>query len=323
MTQKRNGIWVTWEFQRRNYGVSSALGWHFFEIDIKSPILIRYLKSLWKTTCIIYRMRPGIVAVQNPSILLAILAIFLKKFFNYKVVVDAHNSGIFPCEGKSKILMYVARWLQRMSDITIVTNSELKNVVEINGGCPIVLPDKVPCVPANVKEIPLEGKVKIVVISTFGKDEPYQNVLDAASLLKGDIVIYFTGKYLGKVDFENIPNNVKLLGFLPEIEFWSVLQSADLIMDLTLREGCLVCGAYEGVALKKPLILSNTRALKEYFSSGCVYTNSNPVDIAAAIEKAIHNLGTLQKEIALLNLTLQEDWLKYLDNFEKKLDSFF
>ena len=54
-------------------------------------------------------------------------------------------------------------------------------------------------------------------------------------------------------------------------EYVSMLYSVDATIDLTNRENCLVCGAYESVAAGKPMILSKTQALMEYFNKGAVY----------------------------------------------------
>ncbi|WP_054031615.1 glycosyltransferase [Desulfatitalea tepidiphila] len=303
-----NGLWITWEFQRRNYGISSSLGWQLYEFDFKVPFFYRYFKSSFKTISAIFNASPDIVAAQNPSIVLAILIILVSKIFHFKVIIDAHNSGIYPLEGKNTTVMAIARWIQRNSDLTIVTNNQLKRAVEKNGGKGFVLPDKIPVV-KGVNKYNLPGKVSIAYICTFSDDEPYMDVIKASKLLPPDITIHITGRYNNIIDAISVPDNVTLLGFIPEQDYWALLNSADLVMDLTLRENCLVCGAYEAMALSKPLILSNTKALREYFSSGCIYVDASAESIASGVKQASANIENLQYGISTLKSNLEKDWI--------------
>ena len=313
------GLWITWEFQRRNRGISRSLGWPLYEIDIKTSKLVRYVKSVIRTISAIRKETPDVIATQNPSILLATLNIFLKGIFGYKAIIDAHNSGIYPLEGRSKILMVVSRWLQRQADLTIVTNEALSLAVRSNGGRPFILPDKIPLVP-QVECIPLKGKVNILYICTFSEDEPYREVLKAAKLAPKEVVIYFTGRHEGKIPEGEVPENVELLGFIPERMYWSMIKSVDIVMDLTLREGCLVCGAYEGIAGDKPLILSNTEALRNYFSKGCIYVLPNAKEIANGIVEAKDKIERLKKDIKQLKKDLNKKWQEQLEQLQRQID---
>jgi glycosyltransferase involved in cell wall biosynthesis len=282
--------------------------------------MLRYFISTIRTVQAIKRQKPEIVAVQNPSIVLTVIAIFLRPVFGYKIVVDAHNSGIFPKEGRSPLLMSAAKWLQRAADLTVVTNRELKTVVESNGGKAFVLPDRLPEV-CKSGDYPLDGEVNIVYICTYGADEPYNEVLKAARLVPKNIVIYVTGRPNGKVNQADLPENIRLLGYVPDQEFWALLSSSDFIMDLTLREGCLVCGAYEGVSISKPLILSDTRALRSYFDQGCVYVMADAESIAQGIIYAIKDADRLRSDIHTLKSRLEVSWKNTLKDFNCTLDA--
>jgi len=301
------GIWITWEIQRRNRSISEALGWPLFEIWVDQSPLVRYFKSIIKTVFVIKKEKPDILIVQNPSIILAVWAVLLRIIFKYVLVIDAHNAGIFPSEGKSYFLQLVSRWLQKKADLTIVTTEEFKRVVEQNGGKGFVLPDALPQVP-TFSQIGPHAEFNIVNICTFSEDEPYQAIIDAARGLPANIKIFFTGRFAGKVDPKSLPANVELLGFIDDAKFWSILGASDVIMDLTLRESCLVCGAYEGVALSKPLILSNTRTLRQYFNEGCIYVDPTAESIRSGIFAAVKQKKRLEKEINHLKQSLNRDW---------------
>lgn len=313
------GIWITWENQRRNKGISSALEWKLYEIILNDTRIIRYIKSLYETSCILIRERPDFVVAQNPSILLASYAVLVKYILRYKCIIDAHNSGLFPYDNKKSLFNLISKNIQKLSDLTIVTNGELAKVVQNNKGRAVILPDKIPDPPGNITRAELKGRINFAFICSFNPDEPYKEVIEAARLIPEDIYIYVTGKYIGKVDANNVPLNVKLLGYIPDDEYWSLISSVDGIVILTTRENCLVCGAYEAVSLKKPMILSNTNAIKTYFSLGSVYTEPNSRDIQDAMLSLIDNKDKLSNEVAILERKLRSDWKDSLADLSKTI----
>lgn len=78
-----------------------------------------------------------------------------------------------------------------------------------------------------------------------------------------------------------------LTGFIPEKEYVELLISVDATMVLTCREDCSVCEAYETVAVEKPMILSNTNALGNYFRRGVIYAEQTAESTQKAILEVI------------------------------------
>lgn len=301
------GIWITWEHQRRNLGISSALGWPLLEILPERSRLVRYLACPILTVAAILRHRPDVLVAQNPSMILAALAITLKRLLRYRCLIDAHNSGLFPGEGTHWAAMLLSRWIQRRADLTIVSNDELIDVVKGNGGTAFALPDRIPQLGA-MKAMTWPGERRIAFVCTFSEDEPYTEVLEAAGRLPDDVTIFVTGKYKGKIDPQSVPGNVRLLGFVSDEDYWSLLDQADAILVLTYRESCLLCGAYESVALGKPMILSDTRILRSYFHKGAVYVQPTAESIAAGIEQSLAQRTWMGEESALLGEELRAEW---------------
>jgi glycosyltransferase involved in cell wall biosynthesis len=304
-------IWITWENQRRNRELSQALDIKLFELDqigkIKNP-LKKYLVGVTKTLRILLKERPNIVFCQNPSLVLALLLIILRQLSTIKVCVDAHNAGLFPKEGQSALLGYVANLVQKNADLTMVTNEALKKHVEMNGGRAFVLPDRIPDVAAESSR-KLKGKTNILFICSFADDEPFEAAFDACRKIDPNICVYVTGNYKKKnFNPSRISTNIQLTGFLPEIEYREMLNSVDATMILTLRENCLVCGAYESVAANKPMVLSDTEALRRYFSRGAVYVDNSVNGIAEGINGLSKELPRLRLDLAELEQTLSRDW---------------
>ena len=74
---------------------------------------------------------------------------------------------------------------------------------------------------------------------------------------------------------QRAPPNVHFTGFLADEDYWQLLRSADAIIDLTSKADCLVCGAYEALALGKPMLLSDNTASRELFGEGAVLTDNS------------------------------------------------
>lgn len=309
----KKSIWITWENQRRNREISHALGIKLFElseIDKIRNCLRKYLHGTIRTVTILIQERPRLVVCQNPSIVLAFLLILIKSFTKIKICVDAHNAGLFPSEGKSRILNFLSKYIQRKADLTLVSNEALKQYVEMNGGRGFVLQDKIPDISIQTPR-PLKGRFNILFICSFANDEPYQTVFNVARDLDPSICIYVTGDY-GKssINPNDLPPNVILTGFLPERDYQKMLNSVDATIDLTTRENCLVCGAYESVAVEKPMILSNTKALREYFNAGAVYTDNTNENLQNAICEVLEKKTKLIVQLKELKVLKKTEWDK-------------
>lgn len=286
-----SSCWITWEIQPRNRSMSAAIGVPLYELLSNKPRIIRYLELSIKTLMIVSKKDIKIIYVQNPSIVLSFLAAIIKIFTSKIVVVDAHNAGIHPAEGKSYALKRIVAFICRTVDLTIVTNEELAKDVRTMGGTPFVLPDPIPSYEPSFFES--DPAPYFLFICTWADDEPYKEVLEAAKNLESELNIFITGNFrkkLSAADLSEIPRNINLLGFVSEQDYLKYLSNALATIDLTTRENCLVCGAYESLALSKPGILSDTTCARETFPSGFVFTLNNSQDIARSIDYLYHNL---------------------------------
>ena len=311
MTPIDGWIWISWEAHRRTESVCHELGIPLFVNTVSLPGLLRYMKlSLW-TVSVVARIRPRGVVTQNPSIVLTLLAALLRPIFRFYLVVDAHNEAVTPFIWASGWMKALCRFLHRVADMTIVTNASLAEIIQENGGRPFILEDKIPNLSPRHR-VQLAGRANVVCISTFAKDEPIQEIISAVAGLGPDCAVYMTGnhkRWLSQcISRLSLPANLKLTGFLSDDDYQGLLQSADVVLDLTLMDNCLVCGAYEGVALGKPLVLSASVASKMYFSKGAIHTSNHAGAIRLAIEKAIEEKEVLSVDIIKLRGELDDRW---------------
>lgn len=308
--------WLAWERHRRTLELCRFLDLEPTIYASDLPRLVKHPLYSLKSLRHIISACPRTLIVQNPSIVLTLLACLMHRFGHFRLVVDTHNAGIAPENPLLARLKPLYRFFQREADLTVVTNDFLANMVRENGGRPLQLPDILPKPPV-VRRIPLRGEVNIVFICTFGADEPYREVLEMARHLPGPAHLYVTGNFRKAPPqlVRNLPEQVTLTGFVPEADFWNLIASADLVMDLTWRDDCLVCGAYEAVAVGTPLLLSDTRALRTYFHQGAVFTGNDPRSIAENLSSALQRLPELRRQIASLKTHLETAWAEQGEKF--------
>lgn len=306
-------VWLAWEDDSsiRSRVLAEALGAEFHAFTTLNDRAgfgwLRYLVALTRTAWLLARRRPALVVAQNPSILLAWQAARLKSLFGYGLIVDLHTQFHRPKGWKKTIYDHLHLTSLKLADAVIVTNDAYRKEVEADTSQPVlVLPDKVPELEPPERPQRLTGAHNVLYICTFSEDEPWREVLSAAGSLAEGTRIYVSGK--SPIPQDGLPANVELTGFLPTPDYQGLLQSVDAIMVLTTAENNLVCGGYEAVAAQKPLILSDTRALRSYFRRGVVYTENDAGAIAEAIGATRSRREFLEGEMRELRSELTEEW---------------
>ncbi len=329
---KRNKkLWIAWEDDGsiRSRVLAKEMNAAFYTFTLfegdRCLSLLRYPIAILQTLFTLMKERPENLIVQNPSVFLCVLSALVKPVFNYKLIIDLHTLYIHikpipPEDIRKKIINSLNNYSLKQGEIVIITNepyiSKIKDKVnkEI-----FVLPDRIPDFDYEFKETSLKGKNNILFICSFSDDEPWKEVIRSAELLDKETYIYITGRK-EKTDKNNtLPSNVVLTGFMPNEAYQNMLRTVDAVIVLTDKEYCLVCGGYEAVSAEKPLILSDTNALREYFSSGTVFTANNAEAIVASIRQAIENRDVLKKEIRKLKTIRNIEWRRSWENLMEKL----
>ena len=317
---KNKRIWISWLCHRRNVELSIEFRCKLYQLRYNGNKLLRYLILSFKTIRIIYIERPFLVFSQNPSLVLPILLLIIQKYFKFKLVVDAHNAGLFPIEGKYRILNFISRIVQRKAHLTVVTNSVLEKLVRQNKGKVFILPDKIPYIPKR-KKLYLKGLHNFLLVSSFSLDEPLFEVIDAFRELPKTFYLYISGNFKkARIKQENIPDNVIFTGFIPDNEYEKLIQSVDAVINLTLRNNCLLCGAYESVSVLKPLILTDNSLLVNFFNKGSVYVENNKNAIKYGVLRTISENSLLKNEIKVFKRDYTSKWIKRKLLFEKIIE---
>ena len=317
MTSRFDIIWVSWETHRRSTNIVRALDIPLFVFSSNKPRLLKFPVFIFKTIQVIVRNRPRVLIIQSPSIFLNFLAVCLKWFFRFKLVVDAHNAGVYSCEPITDRIEWVYPFMQRRADLTLVTNEALAGIVRMNGGEPGILIDPIPDFgnrPACVDRDQI-----VTFVCTFAPDEPFLEVFKAAGILPPEVKVKVTGNVEANLHLipENLPPNLGFTGFVPEEEYVGLLASSLVVIDLTIFDDCLVCGGYEAIALGTPLVVSDTPVNRETFGRGALFCNNSAESIAETVLQALQNNDHLRKESESRKIEMQILFRQQLDDLAK------
>jgi len=313
----RTALWITWEHHRRTLELCHALSIELCELTSPRSRGLRYVVLLARTTICLLRRRPSLVVVQCPSVVLGLWAALLKPLLGFSLVADLHNEAVRPFSILSSTYESVLAFIHATADLCLVSNAHLSDVVERAGGKVFVLPDKLPDMRPRAI-VPAGPTRSVVFVCTYAPDEPFREVIDAARGIDPTVTVFVTGSYR-RVEPLHPPENVYLTGYVSERDYVALLQTADVIVDLTCIDDCLVCGAYEAVALGKPLVTSDTAALREYFNRGTVYTKHDSQSLAAAMSYALEHSDELAAEMRTLRVELARDWVRQRDALRRLL----
>ncbi|WP_137166294.1 glycosyltransferase family protein [Salinimonas lutimaris] len=309
-------VWITWEEQPRNKSMADMLGADFYKIEEKRSFLLRYFFCIKRTIRVLFK-KYDIVIVQNPSMILCAISAIFKLILGYKLVIDAHNAGIYPKEGRSKFLLKLNDRILKSSDLVIVTNECLVSYLKELNILSIPITDPLPKYDSeNYKNTRIKNQ--IFIICSWSEDEPIQLYLDLAKDLP-EYEFYFSGNYR-KFDFSNaiIPENVFLLGFVDAEEYIKLLFTSLVTIDLTLRDSCLVCGAYESISAEVPVILTDNLVNQSTFSTAALYSTIDRVKLR---DKVLESKDFDRNNIIKFKERYEKEYAKSVELFYSLLNA--
>lgn len=305
-------LFVTWIEHRRTREICAALSMELVELVTRKRGLARYAELVPRTIANLRERKPRTLLVQSPSLVLALLCLMLRPALGHRLVVDAHNEAVIPYKNKSRLIRWLTDLVNRRADLVIVTNRQLADHITKLGTRCVVLPDRMPQAPA----LPPAGRpaaadvFDVAVIATYAADEPVEAIFEAAREAGDPFRFHVTGNP-AKLDARVralAPPNVRFTGFLEDTDFWSLLRDCDVVMDLTLADNCLVCGAYEALAVGTPLILSGNAASRELFAESACHVDNTPRAIAAALRDVRERHQQLRANVLTVRERMTAQW---------------
>lgn len=289
-----NIIFLKWfPYDKRNEAISAEIGAKccFVTSGVRRTpwtAPLRYLIQFAKTLALLLREKPATVFVTNPPIFAACAVALFCALTGGRYIIDSHT-GAFSSRWNFATSLH--RMLVRRALLTIVTNSEFERIYRQWGASVFVLGDLVLDIP-RTRAVNLGNRFNVTVICSFDSDEPVGEIMEAA---KGapDVTFHITGnlKRAPRSVREAGGGNIVLTGFLPDGDYFDLLHACDAIMVLVNRDNTMQQGAYEAVSVKKPMILSNWKLLRDTYGDAAVYVENDPESIRNGIAALRENYG--------------------------------
>ena len=126
------------------------------------------------------------------------------------------------------------------------------------------------------------------------------------------ITIYITGRPPKAVLELKLPSNIKLTGFLSHQDYNELLNDSYALIALTNRCDSLNCAGYEALAYSKPVVLSDSKTLKNFFNKGCLFTNNSSDDLEVKLFDLINKYDELVTDIEVFKHNYSTDYLTRL-----------
>lgn len=233
-----------------------------------------------------------VMAPPNFATLLVTIVGLLK---NQKIYLDIHSGAFLDPNWRSS--GWQIRLAIKLGATPIFTNSWIADTFVPNRKH-LILNDPIWC-SVNSPEVVNPSSDTDFTNSYFlfpssdSNDEPLDVLISAAKQLgSSNISVYVTGNKHHIDDAENI----KFLGFLPQTEYNRVIAKSVGVLALTTREGTAQRSAYEAIRYQKPIICSNTFALRQILGSRADFVNNQANEIANSMK----HIARMQKDAATL-----------------------
>lgn len=277
--------------------LANHLGASLHAIDHREVVgLRRLLTGLGMTLRLVVKRRPVIVVAQNPSLILCVVLALMKKSYGFYYVIDAHNHAL-ELYSESGVTGRLARWVFSKADLTLVTNSAAAERIP---GIPFqVLPDALPaqakvCADTSrqlLAKIGAGRREYLTFVSSFNVDEPLELVIEAVNAIPSSPPLYITGKKsrADKRLLNYASDKIKFVDYLPDEEYQALLHNSLLVIDLTTRRDCIVCGFGEALSAGVPILLSKNEAYSVALKRCALFTENSSSAIKTALEHFFAN----------------------------------
>lgn len=271
----------------------------------------RYVVQAVKTIQLLNRKRPEVVFIQNPPIF-AVLCVYLWSRLRRtgpQFIIDSHTDALLAPWWRW--LSPLHRFLSKRAITTLVTNEHLRQLVSSWGATAHILGDPPATYPNREKPALSPDAFHVVMVSTASYDEPIAAVLEAARQLPA-VQFHITGNWPARRpddwDKAQAETNIHFTGYIPDEQFYGLLEAADAVMCLTTQNHTIQSGANEALWLGRPIITSDWPLLRTYFSQGAVFVDNSAADIEQAILTVQQKYATLQAEIIQLQTDRRREW---------------
>lgn len=287
-SSRRRGVVIAWmPVSQRSTTIADRLGFDLvlvarsgFRRPWTAPLA--YPISAARTIRAIVRLRPRAAIIAVPPFVAPLVAMPFLAALRAPFAIDVHSGAVL--DRRWRWALGIIGAIGRRSVGAVVTIASLEGPLRERGVETMVIPDPLPRL-APVPDTPLSkaaGRPVVVAICGWGSDEPIEELVASATGRAWQLVL--TGQPRRTFD---PPPNVTLAGFLDHEDYVARLAAADAIVVLTERDDTLLSGAWEAIALGRPLVVSGTAALRSTFGEGVVYVGGDAESIGGGIDRVL------------------------------------
>lgn len=283
---------------------------------------LKYAPQFIDTLRRLHRLRPEVVFVMNPPVFAVAAVAAYAARTGARYVIDCH-SGAFESR-KWRWSLPLQRSFGRRAAGVIVTNPVHENLVKAWPGRALIVADPPPVDFPPPVAGGADERTFVFVIATYGPDEAIPEVVEAARALP-HVRFRISGNIARapRSVLERCPPNVQLTGFVPLETFWQHVRSASAILTLTRQENTILRGGWEAMFAGRPLITSDTAALRGYFARGARFVDTSVAGIRAGIEDVIAHQAKFQQGMEDLRREKRLTWNQQRAQLEALLGAEF
>ncbi|MEL7310242.1 MAG: glycosyltransferase [Pseudomonadota bacterium] len=287
-------IFISWNDSGRTRDLSDALRVPAFVKQIGGQAWYRHTASSFWTVWLLAIKRPRTILFQNSFLLALVLGMYRSiRGKSVVLIADCHTKSLKRAlPGRLGYIFWRLKfWSLTRCQALIIATPELLPEANKFGRQVLVFPDIVPDW-APESQAPVERN-KFLVVGSFAEDEPIEEMISAFENLP-ECSFAMTGTPSPKVNNRDLPPNVTLLGFVADNEFKHRLATAGGVIALTKDTDCFLRSVCEALATSRPIVTSDTPALRQYLDDAAVFVNPNCESIAAGVARANNMLDELQ-----------------------------
>jgi len=293
----------------RSLWLARALNARFCLIESAPP----YIDLINKVMTLLKRLNPEEVIIQLPTGPLLFATLVAKAIRNsFKIVVDAHTGFLTARLGLSKhsVLNSPFKGLLKHVDLILLHNEtnyyliprQLRSKAIVLYDPFYVIKDML----IDVKCIkPLDLSEYAVFPASWHGDEPLDTLITTWTEFQIPVPLVITGKprwHILNKSRKYISNakNIRFTGCLGHMDYLCLVSQSTLVISASTSDFDAQCSAYEALAFNKPVIASNSWALRSILKDSAIYFDvKDRHTLVEAVQTMLNNYDDYRSRICI------------------------
>ncbi|MFQ6609945.1 MAG: glycosyltransferase [Fidelibacterota bacterium] len=318
---------IAWtQVSRRSQELARELGAVYYRLDrVDRPnwkIVYCLVRNFIKTFLWLCYYQPDVVITFHAHPFVTLSGSIYAWLFSKKVIPDIHTAGFldydfFPVQ-------QISNFLWKRSFLILLHNPEAGKYIGEKYPDLVdkifVLEDPLPQIEVAVPKKENDKPI-CTFICRYSNDEPFREFLEAVKSIP-DVDFYITGNVEKNPTLKSKYNqkNIHFTGFLSDIDYFKQLAKSDLLIALTTRPYTLMSAGYEALEIGKPLIVTDSEALRQYFLDNVLYSDNNVDSIRDSLTSAIRMLPDLAEKMNSYKQVKLNQWQNRVEELLMRIE---